>query len=515
MAKKKTGKKKTDLTAEVAGGNAFSVRSPWHNSEVVRSLQPARLASLLMAAKDGDAPDDYLALAEEIEERDLYYRSLLGTRKLAIVGLDPIIEPASEEQRDQDIAAAVRRDILTESFPNLVANALDALGKGFSVHEIMWDTSALPWRPRSIEYRDPRWFEYDRETGRRLRLLGGDGGWQELPANKFIIHEPLMKSGLPIRGGLAMAALYLHLIKFSDVASWAAFMEVFGHPLRIGKFPKNANKKDYDVLKRAVRNLGRDIGVVIPDSMMIEIVDGVKPGSSTEHFERLVNWVDKQMAIGVLGQQASTEGTPGKMGAEDAREDVRLDIKEADAQQLEVTLNRDLVMPYVRFNWGEMDAWPRLRLPVPRPEDTTALVDNVVKLMPFGFRAKRSEMYAKVGLTEPEEGDEVLEMAAMPAGLPGQSNAALAALLAATNASIPQAAGELADLAGGEEWEPLLAPVHRAVEQLAREAGSYEELRRRLPELLGGLDTTELNRRLAAAQLKARALGDRDFRSEE
>lgn len=495
---------RAELAEDVAGGDVFSVRSPWNSSDIVRTLSPAGLVDLIQEAKAGSA-DDLMSLAEEIEERDAHYRSVLSTRKLALIGLDPVVEPAGEDERSQELAAAVRRDVIGDHFPALLASALDGLGKGYSVTEIMWDTAKVPWRPAAYEWRDQRWFEYDRRTGRTLLLRDG-AGLVSLRPYKFVVHEPQLKAGLPIRAGLVMCAAYLHLIKASGVASWAAFMEVYGHPLRIGRFPPNATADDRAVLKRAVMNMGRDIGVIVPQSMVVDIVDAVKPGSSTGHFEQLVQWVDDQLSKLVLGQTATTEGTPGKLGSEDAQEDVRLDIKEADASQLEATINRDLVRPYVLLNWGPQERYPALRLPVPRPEDVDSLVKNVAQMVDRGLRVKASELYAKLGLTEPEGGDAVLERPA--GGLPAAPNAAL--LRALAHASVPRAADELAEIVDGEQWEPLLKPLYEAIDRLAAETGSYEAMQERLPNLLADLDPGETARRLAAAQLMARGLGDRD-----
>jgi phage gp29-like protein len=52
----------------------------------------------------------------------------------------------------------------------LIRDMLDALAKGFSVNEIIWDTGAAQWKPAAYKYCDPRWFQYDRETGTRLCL---------------------------------------------------------------------------------------------------------------------------------------------------------------------------------------------------------------------------------------------------------------------------------------------------------------------------------------------------------
>ena len=86
------------LTEELAAARTTGIRQVWHQS-VANGLTPQRLASILRAAAEG-SPNDYLTLAEEMEERDLHYASVLGTRKLAVAGLSVRVEAASDDPED-------------------------------------------------------------------------------------------------------------------------------------------------------------------------------------------------------------------------------------------------------------------------------------------------------------------------------------------------------------------------------------------------------------------------------
>ena len=66
------------LREEEAGPTVCGVRQVL-SGHPAQGLTPVRLARLLRAAEDGD-PMAYLELAEEMEEKDLHYRSVLATR---------------------------------------------------------------------------------------------------------------------------------------------------------------------------------------------------------------------------------------------------------------------------------------------------------------------------------------------------------------------------------------------------------------------------------------------------
>lgn len=73
-----------DLREEIAGPSVTGVRSVL-SGHPAQGLTPERLASLLMASEQGDE-QAYLELAEEMEEKDLHYRSVLATRKIQVSG---------------------------------------------------------------------------------------------------------------------------------------------------------------------------------------------------------------------------------------------------------------------------------------------------------------------------------------------------------------------------------------------------------------------------------------------
>ena len=485
------------LTEEEAGPNSFGVRQAWDTSQVASSLKPQTLATIMKSAIAGDARA-YLTLAEEMEERDLHYRSVISTRKHAVESINPIIEPGDDSSQALEIAADITDTILGHpTIDILIKDALDGLGKGYSVNEILWDTSESQWAPKAYRHRDPRWFEYDRESGRRL-LLRSISGTRELTPYKYIIHEPHLKSGLPIRAGLALPVAYYYLIKSYDLAGWAAFVEVFGYPLRLGRYNGRAGKKDLEILRRAVRDLGRDVGAIIPKDMEIEILNGVQGRGNIDLFEKLAAWVDKQISKGVLGQTMSADAEGGQYKG-DLHNEVRQEIRESDAGQLAATLNRDLIRPYVEFNYGKQKSYPKLRLPVPRPENIPALVDALDKLVRLGFRVKIDELYRKLGLSRPDDDDEVLRVPAAPGAT-------------ALNREEPARSNELeAIMAEAEsDWISLAAPVRDALNQVAEECESFDEMLEKLPGLVGRLNTENTAETLSAATLKARAIGDKE-----
>lgn len=393
--------KPRELTREQAAPSITGIRSIW-NETVASGLTPQRLASLLAAAADGDHYS-YLTLAEEMEERDLHYAAELGKRKLAVSRLPITVESASDSVRDKELADALRVLIKGGSFRFLLKDLLDAIGKGFSVVEIIWATGSQ-WKPQRYEWRDPRFFQFDQVTRREIRLRDEEDSFNglALAPYKFLTHVHHGKSGIPIRGGIARLAAWAFMCKGYTVKDWLAFAEVFGMPLRLGKYGSTAKDDEIAILKMAVANLGTDAAAVFPESMQVELVEAGNKSGSADFFERLANYLDNQVSKGILGQTASSSGTPGKLGNEDLQAEVRDDIRDDDAEALEDTLNRDLVRPYIDLNFGPQQQYPEIQIRAIPPEDVKALVDAVVQLVPLGLRVEQSVMCDKLGLPDPD-----------------------------------------------------------------------------------------------------------------
>lgn len=501
------------LRRDIATPEITGVRTIWQDS-VASGLTPAGMTALLERSVNED-PRDYLTLAEEIEERDGHYFSVLGTRKLAVESIDVVVEAASDEAVDVRLADEVREMFALECVQTSRADLLDGLGKGFSVCEIDWDFSARQWMPRGLVHRDPRWFFPDRETGRELRLRDQADSWNGivLAPFKFVVHKPRLKSGLPIRNGLARIAAFMWLCKSYALKDWMAFAEVFGMPVRIGKWGANASDDDKRALRRAVANIGTDAAAVMPDSMKIEFIETANRSGGGDLFEKLCSYLDRQMSKVVLGQTSTADALAGGLGSGQANvaNDVRGDIRDADSSQLASAYQRDLVKPYIDLNHGPQKRYPRVVIRKRKPEDIKQLAEVLGQLVPLGLKVEQSVVRDKLSIPDPAPGAELLQApgAALPVDPPTAMNARRRVALNARREPVPspdivdaQLARLQADSAAG--LEALMAPIWALLDQVE----TLDELRDRVgalyPQLDGGQFEELLGDAMVAAQLAGR-----------
>lgn len=493
--------RRAELTREIAAPQAVGVRQVWHPS-AADDLTPAKLTHILQQAKRGNG-QAYLTLAEEMEERDMHYASVLGTRKLAVSGLEVRVDALSDEARDIEIADAVRELVDAPAFDALRFDLMDALGKGYSVAEILWQRSGQRWTPQNYVWRDPRFFVFDRVThsGLRLRDAGDMQDGLPLPAYKFVAHSPRLRSGVPLRGGLAYLCAVGYMCKAWTWRDWMAFADIFGIPMRIGRHNNNASAKDVETLVAAVLGIGTDGAAVIPDSMRVELMAAPNTAGAADFFERLATFWDKQVSKAVLGQTMTADDGASLSQAQ-VHNEVRLDLLKADATALQTTLNRDLVRPFVDLNFGG-GRYPHLVVVVPEPEDTRLLVDALTALVPLGLRVEQSVIRDKLGLPEPAEGKDVELLRPVQDHFPDaakmvDAQAKNRALNRVAPAREPDYLAVVAEQVA-TQTAPLTDAWMETVHAVLQEAGSFEEALMQLADLQTRLSIDELGQVLSDA----------------
>jgi phage gp29-like protein len=444
------------LREEQAAPTLVGIRNIYSIIDDSIGLTPERAAGILRSAEYGD-PWLYLELAERMEEKDLLYQGVLHTRKMAVSQLDIDVTAAGDDAQSLDDAAFVR-DILTDSsqidLHDVVFEILDSLGKGFSVTEIIWDTNGTnlqtgtpQWLPFQLKWRDPRWFMFDWISGEQLlvRSLSTNGpqlpaaretwDWQLTPMNfrirsdaggaqigiqpatqplapfKFITHITRAKAGLPIRGGLARIAIWVYLFKNYVLKDWVVFAEVYGQPMRLGKYGPGATENDKTALLRAVANIGTDAAAIIPESMAIEFVESRGGGQkSHEMYQRFCEYLDKLLTIGVLGQELTTQlpRGAGSRAAAEVHDVVRRDIATDDARRVSATLNRDLVKPLIDLNRGPRRRYPQITISFNEKADLTELMAGLGPAVDRGLRISEKWLREQFGAPEPLPGESLL-----------------------------------------------------------------------------------------------------------
>jgi phage gp29-like protein len=395
---------------EVRELSAVSVAARWSTYPSL-GLTPGRLSSIFQEADQGMVQRQ-MELFEEMEEKDAHLSSLLQTRKLAVLSLDYEVLPYAKTAEDQRIAETVGN--LVYSIPNLEGaflDLLDAIGKGFALAEIMW---AMDGGLAKIE--ELRWVPQKKVTfveDLQPRLLTTEEPWQgaEFPLWKVVYHRYKARSGYDTRAGVLRVVGYMYLLKNYALKDWAAFNEVFGMPLRLGKYDPMASPADREALIQAIRNLGSDAAGVISKNTEIEFVEATsRLTGNTNPYQVLAEFCNREMSKAILGQTLTTDtvGATGTYAAARVHAQVRRDLVEADAQALAQTLREQLLRPLTGFNFGWDKPVPWFRFRYEEEEDLKTLSEVYRNLVEMGLPLSLEHVAERFGIPLPQDGERLI-----------------------------------------------------------------------------------------------------------
>lgn len=519
--------KKADLKVEIAAATVGGVRSP-STGYPGDGLNPSRLASILREADAGD-PIRFLELAQTIEERDAHYLGVLATRRRAVSQNELEVDAGSDAPEHLKHADMVRAWLDRDELAEDLFDILDCIGKGYSFTEITWDTSEGQWMPHRLDWRDQRWFRFDRNDLTTPVMLNATGQEEPLPGFKFIYANIKAKSGLPLRSGIARVAAWSWMFKAFTQRDWAIFTQTYGQPLRVGKFGLSATEQDKSTLLRAVTNIAGDCAAIVPDSMMIDFIETKNVGSSTDLYLKRIDHLDQQISKLVLGQTATTDAVTGGLGSGKEHREVQKDIETADARALAAILNRDLIRPWIDLNYGPQTAYPRLKITRPEPEDLVAFSNALAPMIDRGAEVAMSDVLEKFGLSEPKAGAKLMGKApaAAPAADAIDPNAKTKSIPAKIKRVEPVSDGSVAlnqedPLAGKNqgsdevtmfadrlaiEAEPAMADIMAQIEAMLAASSSFEEFREMLLAGFPKLDASALAEKVAQGMIAANLAG--------
>jgi phage gp29-like protein len=428
-------------------------------------------------------------------ERDGRVYSVMQKRKLALAAYPWLLEGGNAATKK-----LVSEKLKGMNFIETITGLMDAILKGFAVGEVMWEIDGDELVPRKVITRDQRRFRFDIYYVLHLLTYGNMLVGEDLPPRKFIVHSFGAKDGSPYGLGLGTRLFWCVFFKRQDIGFWLAYLDKFGMPTAMGKYPPDSSEALKDKLREALDAIAQDTGILVPEGMVIELLEA-EGRSGNDGYEKLARYMDEQIAEIVLGETLTTNiGSVGSKAAAGVHNDVRLELVQADAELLAGSLNDSLVPWIVDLNMPGAP-YPRIRWEVQQPEDLTARATRDTQIVGWGFMPTLKYVKETYG------GEWVEKPTPAPLA-PGDDPAAAAARFAeaARRGPSPTPAAFAERL--GAEAQPSVETMAKTIRDLLGRCSSLEEARDRVIELYPDLDARHfaevMTEAVAAADLAGR-----------
>lgn len=474
---------------------------------VTSGLTPERLAAIFREADAGDIRRQ-AELFDQIEEKDAHILGEISKRKNSILTVDFKLSPASEDKRDIKVAEFVQ-DFFDNAadFDDVLVSLQDGVGKGFACLEIDWDASEGQALPQAFEFIEQKRFLFMDSSGilnKTPRLITDEQPMGvEIPAWKVLFHRYGGKSGHPTRSGIFRVCTWLYLFKNYSIKDWVIFCEVYGMPLRLGKYSPGASKEDKEALIHAISTLGTDAAGIISRSTEIEFIETIKGKATGDLYETLAKFCNREMSKAILGQTLSAEvGDKGSYAASKTHNEVRLDLLKADARAIAATIRNQLIRPIVGFNFGWDTSLPDFKPIFEERDDLGKKANWVCQLLDRGVEMPLSYIRKQFKIPEPKDGEETVGRRAPETAILASTKAKVGKAVSGARDSLEPYTQKAVSEAG-----PLLEGLLQPVRELVMSASSLEEVRDKLLDMYADLDPLELGNLMEQALSLAELLG--------
>jgi phage gp29-like protein len=314
--------------------------------------------------------------------RDDQVAACFAQRRLAVVGRPWTVSPGGERRIDRQAADLVRQTLDRIAWDEITDQMLYARFFGFAVAEVMWRADSSGISIESLRVRDRARFAFAPDRALLLRTMGNPNG-ERVPDRKFwVVAVGASHHDEPYGRGIAHSLYWPVWFKRAGARFWAQFLEKFGGPTSIGKFPAGTSAPDRQKLLDAVAAVQTESGVILPEGMSIELLEASRGGTAS--YEQWMSYWDRAIAKVCLGQTMTTEDGSSRSQAE-VHLGVRDDIVRADSDLVCASANRSWVRWLIDVALPGA-AYPQLWREIEEPEDVDRRADRDLKLYQMGFR---------------------------------------------------------------------------------------------------------------------------------
>lgn len=363
--------------------DGWGIDSRWLDSI---ALNPDTVLTL-----EGYAPD--LQLFDNLLDDDVAF-STFQQRRLDVISRDWIVEPGADDAQSKAAADHLRDQLKALPWDDICDKMLHSRWYGYGVAEAQWKIGTDGKLCLGGIYVPNRaWFGFSNGGELLLRTHEKPDG-EPVPDRKFwLIRSGGNHDALHYGVGLAHWCYWPNYFKKNALKFWALFLEKFGMPTMLGKFPVGWETDPAKIQKLldALSSVGTDSAVAVPMDAEVEPMEAQRSGSGASSYLEFVGVMDEALTRIVLSQTMTSTAGPAGLGSGQAevQEGKGLNIAQSDSDLLHESFNNSVVRWLTEWNFPGA-AMPRVYRKLTDDEDVDAI-------------AKRDEALDKLGWRRTEE----------------------------------------------------------------------------------------------------------------
>ena len=359
---------------------------------------------------------------DEMRKSDATVRAAEQAVSLPIRGAEWYVKPASEDQKDKDIAAFVERCLFEfpeQPFEDFLRQALLSLPYGVMAFEKVFGTRVVDGQTRivwqKLAPRLPRSIQKWAIAGGALGITQqkSDGKVVEIPIEKLIVFVHEME-GDNWNGTSIFRAAYKHWFMknvFYKIDAIAFERQGLGVPE--GALPEGYTERDRAKMETILKNMraNSQAYVLRPQDYTINFMD--MKANTTRDPQNSIAHHDRQIMKAVLaqflelGSAGATNSGGGSHALSKDHSDLFLQSIESEARSIAGAVNKYGIKQLVDLNFDNVEKYPCLDFEGISDEDVKGLADTYQVLKNAGAvtaqDADEATFREKLGLPELDE----------------------------------------------------------------------------------------------------------------
>lgn len=396
----------------------LSVRLRWNP---IRGLTPDRLTSYMEQWRFGQFRQLGMTF-EAMERRDYQIKidrpkrlksvARLGYDILTLENIDPGMKPLAEEQKaflqyfydHLSTQVAINPDE-EGGLSSLLRQMMDAVGKYYSVHEIIWQPQNDGNLTAKMLHVPVWWVEGSRG---KLRWLDSE----------FQIYGRDMDPGewlITCGDGIMEACSILYIFKHLPLKSWIAYLDKFGLPGIHVKTDAQLGSREWNQAVEAAQQFATDYAAITNRQVELNLIEAkASAGSGGGLFDTLVEKLDRAITQLWRGADLGTSARKDATGASLQQDETEILLND-DNKLLEETLALKLSKYALAWKFGpDTPALVYLKLRTNPRQITAVDIQTDQFLLSAGVPLGIDATLERYNRPRPRESEELLEKPQAP-----------------------------------------------------------------------------------------------------
>jgi len=340
-------------------------------------------------------------------ETDPQIFSDLQTRRLKVSSFEwSIVIPtganAGDAEKEKD---AEQKDMLEAQikriYRELINEIYDALALGFSVTEMNWEIIDGQLTLPSVMGWDQEEFMFDELWNLMMKTDSSENVGVEI--QRVVLATFDKRKGNKYGRSLFTSIFWPWYFKRHGKLFWFTYLDKFGQPTVVGKFPQGTPQKQKDDLLSCCQAIQADMAVTIPQEWVIELLEAKRGGEASTYAE-FIRYCDGQISkVILMSSLVTNESQFQTRAATGSQKDVMEECLGNDALWLSDIITNQVVARLAAYNYT-FSAAPEFVIHY-KTQDTSLNEAQKDKTLQETFPVCIDDLYAKYNLTRPGDED--------------------------------------------------------------------------------------------------------------